>query len=109
MHDIIFTIVELAVMVAALLATRYLIPWLKSHAETGTLEAAANWATQAVLFAQQVMKYSSGEDKKAAVVSFLETVFKQRGIKISADELNILIESAVKEMKMEAIIPESEA
>lgn len=108
MHDIIFTAVKLVVMILALIVSRYLVPWLKTHVQTNTLEAAANWAVQAVLFAQQVMKSSSGEEKKETVASFLEQIFKQRGLKISSEELDILIESAVKEMKMETIIPESE-
>lgn len=109
MHDIIFTAIKLVIMVLALVVSRYLIPWIRERMDASTLEVAINWVGQAVLFAQQTMSANTGEEKKAAVASFLEALFAQKGIDITEDELNVLIEAAVKEMKMETIIPESEA
>lgn len=101
MHDIIFTIVKLVVMVLALVVSRYLIPWLKERISIGNLETAINWASRMVLYAQQVLTDSTGEEKKEIVIGSLRNLFKNKGINISEDELNVLIEAAVKEMKMQ--------
>ena len=53
MNEIIFEIVKLVVMVAALVIARYLVPFVKNKIGASKLELIAQWAKYAVLKAQQ--------------------------------------------------------
>ena len=111
MNDIIFEIVKVVVMVAALVITRYLIPWLKEKIGADKLAVAEKWARYAVLKAQQVLWDESGKDRKAYVTEFLKEILIAKNIALSDEQLDVLIEAAVKEIKMQenaGIIVESE-
>ena len=69
------------------------------------------WATYAAEMAQQVHWAKPGEDRKAIVTEFLREILIAKNISISDEQLDVLIEAAVKEMKMQenaGIIVESE-
>ncbi len=100
MNDIIFEVVKVVVMVAVLVITRYLAPWLKAKIGADKLAAAEKWARYAVLKAQQVMCGSAGQDKKAYVAEFLRDLLA-KNISMSDEQLDVLIEAAVKQMKIE--------
>ena len=101
MNDIIFEIVKVVVMVAALVITRYLIPWLKEKIGADKLAVAEKWARYAVLKAQQVLWEQGGQDKKAYVTEFLKEILMAKNIALSDEQLDVLIEAAVKQMKIE--------
>ena len=84
MSDICFEGLKILVMVAVLVLTRYVLPWVKSKADSEKLNLVAQWAYKAVLMAQQTMKATDGKEKKAIVTQF-----------------EILIEAAVKQMKIQ--------
>lgn len=100
MSDIIFEVVKLVVMIAVMVTVRYLVPWIKTKIETENLSVIADWAQKAVLKAQQVMQSASGTDKKAFVTEFLKELLTAKNISISDEQLDILIEAAVKQMKI---------
>jgi len=100
MNDIVFEILKCIVMIAALVVARYLVPWLKSVVESNKLSYVVKWATNAVLNAQQVLKESSGEEKKESVTKFLQNFLASKDIVITDEQLDVLIEAAVKEMKI---------
>ena len=54
MNEILFEIIKVVVMVAVLVLTRYLIPWLKAKIGADKLTVAEKWVKYAVLKAQQV-------------------------------------------------------
>lgn len=101
MNEIITTIIQLIVMLAILFVVKYAVPLLKTKISSETLSEIAEWARQAVLMAQQVMWDYSGEDKKAYVTEFLEELLIAKNFTLSDAQLEVLIESAVKEMKMQ--------
>lgn len=101
MNDILFEILKLVVMVSTLVITGYLIPWLKSKIGTEKMEQAEKWVKYAVLKAEQVMSGKNGTEKKSYVVEFLTYLFWEKDILITEEQLDILIEAAVKQMKME--------
>lgn len=82
-------------------AKRYVIPWLKSRIEQDKMAAIEKMVTQAVLYAQQVLTSKSGAEKKAIVTDLLKEMLTAKNISITDEQLNILIEAAVKQMKME--------
>lgn len=101
MNDIIFEVLKLAVMVIALLVAKHFIPWVKTKIGAEELNTAKEWAKSAVLMAQQVLWQDTGENKKAFVTEFLEKILAEKGIEITDEQLNVLIEAAVKQMKNE--------
>lgn len=102
MSDILFEAVKLLVMVAVLVITRYVIPWIRSKIENDKLTAITEWARIAVLAAQQIMTTKDGAEKKAIVTEFLKEILTDKNIALSDYQLDILIEAAVKQMKMSA-------
>lgn len=100
MSDIIFEVVKLVVMVAALVVARYLVPFVKEKIGASNLELAAQWAKYAVLMAQQTLWSESGEDRKAYVTEFLKKLLTKKNITITDEQMEILIEAAVKQMKI---------
>lgn len=101
MNEIIFEFIKIVVMVAVLVVTRYLVPWLKDKIGADKLAAAEKWARYAVLKAQQVLWEKDGQDRKAYVTEFLKEILIAKNIALSDEQLDVLIEAAVKQMKME--------
>lgn len=101
MSEITYELVKIIVMVTALVITRYLVPWLKAKLDTEKFETARIWVNQAVLKAQQVMQSESGTERKAVVTKFLQEILTAKNISITDEQLDTLIEAAVKQMKME--------
>ena len=101
MNDIIFEALKLLIMVCVAVIARYVIPWLKSRIEQDKMAAIEKMVTQAVLYAQQVLTSKSGAEKKAIVTDQLKEMLTAKNISITDEQLNILIEAAVKQMKME--------
>lgn len=100
--EVVFEILKVAVMLAALLVSRYIIPWIKSKADAEKLALAAEWTGKAVLSVQQVLgDDASGAAKKNAVAKFLADLMAEKNIHLTTDQIETLIEAAVKEMKMQ--------
>ena len=70
MSDICFEGLKILVMVAVLVLTRYVLPWVKAKADSEKLNLVAQWAYKAVLMAQQTMKATDGKREKAIVTQF---------------------------------------
>lgn len=101
MSEMAMEILKVIVMLAVLLVTRYLIPLIKTRIEAEQLAEVKAWATDAVLMAQQVHNAKPGAERKAIVVDLVRGILIQKNIDISAEQLNTLIEAAVKAMKMQ--------
>lgn len=100
MNDIIFEIIKIAVMAVMLLITRYLIPMLKEKIGAEKLATAERWTKYAVLKAQQVLWSESGQDRKAYVTQFLKEILIEKNIALSEEQIDVLIEAAVKQMRL---------
>lgn len=101
MNEILFEVIKVVVMVAVLVITRYLVPWLKEKIGADKLAVAEKWVKYAVLKAQQVLWEKDGQDRKAYVVEFLKEILIAKNIALSDEQLDVLIEAAVKQMKIE--------
>lgn len=101
MEEIIFEFAGVVVMAAALVITRYLVPWLKEKIGSDRLAVAEKWVRYAVLKAQQVFWEEDGQDRKAYVTKFLKEILTAKNIALSDEQLDVLIEAAVKQMKIE--------
>ena len=101
MNEILFTTLKLLVMLVVLIITRYFVPWIKTQIDAQKLETIAKWAKKAVLSAQQTLEAKASEDRKAVVTEFLKELLTAKNISLTDKQLDILIEAAVKEMKIE--------
>lgn len=101
MNEIVFEIIKVIVMVAALIISRYLVPWIREKCGAEKMEIAEKWAKYAVLKAQQVLWEEKGQDRKAYVTEFLKEILIAKNIALSDEQVDVLIEAAVKQMKIE--------
>ena len=86
------------IALAAALATAFLIPWIRQKTTAEQRDELLIWVDIAVAAAEQIFTGSGkGDKKKEYVLKFLE----ERGFKVDFETLNMLIESAVKELKEE--------
>ncbi len=101
MSEIIFEILRLVVLLAVLVVTYYLIPWVRGKIGQDRLDEITKWANAAVLMAQQVYAAKTGAERKVIVVDLLKDILIAKNISISDKQLDMLIEAAVKAMKMQ--------
>lgn len=101
MSEMVMEILKMIVMLAVLIVTRYLIPWIKGQIGAKQMEEIRAWVKDTVLMAQQVHKAKPGAERKEIVIDLLREILIKKNIDISADQLDTLIEAAVKAMKMQ--------
>ena len=101
MSEIIFEILRLVVLLAVLVVTYYLIPWVRGKIGQDRLDEITKWANAAVLMAQQVYAAKTGAERKVIVVDLLKDILIAKNISISDKQLDMLIEAEVKAMKMQ--------
>lgn len=101
MSDIIFEILKIVVMLASLLVTAYVVPWLRDRINTDRVVEVEKWVKYAVLMAQQVYSQESGEKRKEIVLEIIYDILRRNNIDFLSDaQIDTLIEAAVKEMKI---------
>ena len=98
MDEITLMILKVIVSVCAAMITAYVIPYLKTLRNDVRYKRLIDMVMVAVQAAEQAIK-KPGEQKKAEVEKFVSDWLEKQGIKISAEELDQLIESAVFTMK----------
>ena len=101
MNEIIFEVLRLAVLLVVFAVTCYLIPWIRGKIGQDRLNEITTWTNAAVLMAQQVYYAKTGPERKAIVVNLLKSMLTAKNISITDEQLDTLIEAAVKAMKME--------
>ena len=99
--EIMFEILKVIVMLAVLVFMRYIVPLVKARIGSENLEMVDKWVHAAVLMVQQVHNAKPGPERKAIVVELIREMLIQKNIDISIEQLDMLIEAAVKTMKME--------
>lgn len=99
MNDILYTTLQLATMLIAAIIARYVVPWLKEKIGEQRLDEIAAWTVWAVDWAEQIIVTpGSGAERKAIVTEFLKHILKQKNIALSDKQIDVLIESAVRQM-----------
>ena len=100
MNENIFNFLMTLIPVFGAIITYFVIPFIKSSISEKQLAQYKEWAKLAVKTAEMLWKETGhGDDKKAYVVNFLNEMFNKNKITITAEQLEVLIEAAVKEMK----------
>ncbi len=93
--------VQIILAIIALLGTITTVliaPWIRAKYSAEKRAEILDYVNAGVLAAEQIFKVSdpTGKLRKAFVLKFLN----DKGFKISEDEINILIEAAVKELNL---------
>ena len=98
MDSEVFLKIALAIIsIASAVITGVLIPYLRSKIDANKLEEIQYWVNVAVTAAEQIFSEPKmGEQKKKYVLDFLSAF----GVNLTEDELNVLIEAAVKELNL---------
>lgn len=102
MNEQLFQIILALIPVSGTIITLYVIPLLKEKIGNAKLEKYEEWAKLAVRSAEMIFKEQGmGTDKKAYVVKFLNDMFNKKKVVITEEQIEILIEACVKQMKLE--------
>ena len=101
MSEMVMEILKVIVMLAVLLVTRYLIPWITAQIGAKQMDEIRAWVKDTVLMVQQVHEAKPGVERKAIVVDLIRKMLIKKNIDISEEQLDTLIEAAVKAMKMQ--------
>ena len=90
-------IVQAIISLAVALVTAFIIPWIKTKLNQSQLDSIQAWAAIAVQAAEQIYSSTQGAEKKQYVLDYLTN----KGFKIDANSINVLIESTVLELHSE--------
>ncbi len=102
MNEIIYEVIRAALVISVMVVVRYVVPFLKSKINGSELSWLYDWSVKAVKAAEQTISAEhAGSQKKQVVKDFLQEVAREKGISITDDQLENLIESAVYAMKQE--------
>ena len=102
MNQITLEILRIVVALASVVITYYLIPLIKSKMSNEKLAEVEKWASFIVLALQQT--YGTEEEvneiKKKKAMELINDLIKNADLSITPEQINIIIESAVKNMKL---------
>lgn len=86
------------ITVLVALITMFVVPYIKSKIDAEKLAKIIEWVTYAVEAAEQIYKESGmGAIKNKYVKQFLE----EHGVDLDIEQIDVLIESAVRKLKRE--------
>lgn len=101
MDERLFQIILALIPILSTILTVYIIPYIKEKLGNERLAKYEYWASMAVECAEMIFREQGmGADKKEYVVNFLNNMFNKNKIVITEEQMNILVESCVKQMKL---------
>lgn len=102
MNEKLFEIVLMLIPILVAIITSFVIPFIKEKIGSEKLAKYEYWASLAVKAAEMMWAESGkGADKKQYVVDFLNNMFNKNKVVITEQQIEILVEAAVKQMKLE--------
>jgi len=100
MNDITFDILKVVISICAALVTVYAIPYLKTLKEDRRYAQILEMVDVAVRAAEQTIKGAGkGVEKKKEVENIIYAWLLEKGIEITPEQINQLIECAVYQLK----------
>ena len=99
MDEKIFAIILAVIPVIGAIITAYVVPFIKNKIGTEQLNTISYWVGKSVEAAEILFNVpKSGEQKKAYVVDFINKMFNSKKTVITEEQIEVLLEAAVKEM-----------
>lgn len=103
MNENLFQIILMIIPILSTAITYFVIPYIRANIDTEKLAQYKEWASLAVKTAEMLWQETGhGKDKKQYAVDFLNRIFNARKTVISEEQINVLIEAAVRQMKEES-------
>lgn len=104
MNEVLFKIILGLISILATIITGIVVPYIREKIGNEKLAKYKEWASLAVECAEMIFaEQGMGQSKKEYVVNFLNRMFNKDKVVITPEQIEILIESAVKEMKLNEI------
>jgi LL-H family phage holin len=101
MNENLFNVLILVIPILGAIITGFVIPLLKAKLGTEKLATITTWVTYAVKCAEMIfLGDKQGEEKKQYVIDFLTNMFNKKKVVITEEQLEVLIEAAVKELNL---------
>ena len=101
MDEKIFQIILASIPVFGAIITGFIIPFIKEKIGAEKLAKYEYWTSMAVKCAEMMFKEQGmGEAKKEYVVNFLNEMFNKNKVVITSKQREIIVEAAVKELKL---------
>ena len=104
MSESIFIDISYAVAsIVCIIITAYVLPWIKSKVGNERYNMILEAIDRGVRAAEILFsgREPSGPEKKQYVINYIKIWLETRGLEVSSDELDVLIESTVKNLKLE--------
>lgn len=102
MNEVLFEIILGVIAILGIVITRIVYPYIKEKIGNEQLIKYEYWASVAVKCAEMIfVGQGMGATKKEYVVNFLDKLFNNKKTVITREQIEILIEAAVKEMKLD--------
>ena len=99
MPDMLYTLIKVLVMVVGLVVTTYIVPLIKEKTNTTQFDMVVKYVKILVASAEQLKATGQiDDDKKIYVLNKLAQWLRDKGLKFTDEQINDLIESAVKEL-----------
>jgi len=92
------TIAMAIISIAGALVSAYVIPWIKTKISAQDMETIVFWVRFAVRCADQLFTPEQWAEKKQYVMNYIIDMANKLGIKLTEQDINVLIESAVNEI-----------
>lgn len=97
-NDITFVVLKLVVSVCAILVTVYVIPFLKSKVDDKQWNDLLDIVEKSVLAAEQTIGAKNGTIKKSEVMAFVMDYISDKGLNLTKELVDQLVEAAVYKM-----------
>jgi len=102
MNELTFDLLKIVISVCAAIITVYAVPYLKTLKEDRRYAQILDMVDVAVRAAEQTIKGSGkGMEKKKEVENIIYAWLLEKGIEITPEQINQLIECAVYQLKQE--------
>ena len=101
MQEMLFSLLAEAAYLIAVLAIYFVIQFLRRRISSEDMMVVRDIVEDGVLFVQQIYGHLDGEHKYWKAVEAISEALRKKGIKISEEELQILIEATIQRLKVE--------
>lgn len=99
MNEQIFNLILLLIPVLGGLLTGFILPSIRARLSAVQMDEIAKWVARAVQAAEVLFDMpQSGDEKREYVIQFIDKTFNSKKKVISRQQIQILLESAWKEM-----------
>lgn len=100
MNETLFTIIKYTISILTLAVFRYVIPFVRLKLENSKYAAVLDFIEKCINAAESIYKNipKSGDEKKAYVIKAITEYINKVGIKLTEEQVNILIQGVFTEL-----------